>query len=174
MTMPSVDPRTGFRFTYLILGFSVVAAIGSYFYSLWATSQQENAMLPVLLSTRSSRGSGCTTKRQGNFRRASRNSKPESGGIVRPAPSVRKAVAFRWRTTTTSIIWSIPPRARSGPFPSTSEGKKDRRSFLRSLLKQPAAGRERLWRSMKSSNFPPFLIQLSWLYSASLNNNRFN
>ena len=44
--MPSVDPRTGFRFSYLILGFSVVAAIGSHFYSLWAASQQEKAMLP--------------------------------------------------------------------------------------------------------------------------------
>lgn len=46
MTMPSAHPKTGFRFTYLILGFSVVAAIGSHFYSLWAASQQENAMLP--------------------------------------------------------------------------------------------------------------------------------
>jgi hypothetical protein len=44
--MPSVDPRTGFRFSYLILGFSVVAAIGSHFYSLWAVSQQDKAMLP--------------------------------------------------------------------------------------------------------------------------------
>jgi hypothetical protein len=44
--MPSVDPRTGFRFSYLILGFSVVAAVGSHFYSLWAASQQEKAMLP--------------------------------------------------------------------------------------------------------------------------------
>jgi len=46
MTSASVDARTGFRFSYLILGFSVVAAIGSHFYALWAASQQEKAMLP--------------------------------------------------------------------------------------------------------------------------------
>jgi hypothetical protein len=44
--MPSVDPKTGFRFSYLILGFSIVAAIGSHFYSLWVASQQEKALLP--------------------------------------------------------------------------------------------------------------------------------
>ena len=44
--MPSAEGRTGFRFTFLVLGFSAVAAIGSYFYSLWTTSQQEKAMLP--------------------------------------------------------------------------------------------------------------------------------
>jgi hypothetical protein len=44
--MPTADPRTGFRFSYLILGFSVVAAVGSYAYSLWIVSQQEKAMLP--------------------------------------------------------------------------------------------------------------------------------
>ena len=44
--MPSVDPRTGLRFSYLILGFSVVATIGSYFFSLWVASQEEKAMLP--------------------------------------------------------------------------------------------------------------------------------
>jgi hypothetical protein len=42
----SVDARTGFRFSYLILGFSVVAAVGSHFYALWDASQQEKAMLP--------------------------------------------------------------------------------------------------------------------------------
>jgi hypothetical protein len=46
MTGPSVDARTGFRFSYLVLGFSAVAAIGSHFYALWAASQQEKAMLP--------------------------------------------------------------------------------------------------------------------------------
>src|SRR5258708_4043788 len=44
--MPSSEGKTGFRFTYVFVGFSVVAAIGSYAYSLWAASQQEKAMLP--------------------------------------------------------------------------------------------------------------------------------
>jgi hypothetical protein len=44
--MPSAEGRTGFRFTFLVLGFSVVAAVGPYCYSLWAASQQEKAMLP--------------------------------------------------------------------------------------------------------------------------------
>ncbi|MGH9762800.1 MAG: hypothetical protein ACREDR_07205 [Blastocatellia bacterium] len=44
--MPSVEGRTGFRFSYVILGFSVIAAAGSYCYSLWTTSQREKAMLP--------------------------------------------------------------------------------------------------------------------------------
>ena len=44
--MPSVDPKTGFRFSYLILGCSIVSALGSYGYSLWITSQREKAMLP--------------------------------------------------------------------------------------------------------------------------------
>src|SRR5215471_10684863 len=44
--MPSVEGRTHFRFSYAILGFSIVAAIGSYAYSLWSTSQLENAFLP--------------------------------------------------------------------------------------------------------------------------------
>ena len=45
--MPSpVDAKTGFRFSYLILGVSIVSAVGSYAYSLWVTSQKEKASLP--------------------------------------------------------------------------------------------------------------------------------
>ena len=44
--MGSVEGNRGFRFTYLILGFSIVAVVGSYLYSLWAASQQEKAMQP--------------------------------------------------------------------------------------------------------------------------------
>jgi hypothetical protein len=46
VTRPSVDPSSAFRFSYLILGISVVAAIGSHFYALWTASQEEKAMLP--------------------------------------------------------------------------------------------------------------------------------
>jgi hypothetical protein len=44
--MGSVEGNRGFRFTYLILGFSIVAVVGSYLYSFWAASQQEKAMQP--------------------------------------------------------------------------------------------------------------------------------
>ena len=44
--MPSIDGRTHFRFSYIILGFSIVAVIGSYIYSVWTASQQEKALLP--------------------------------------------------------------------------------------------------------------------------------
>ena len=44
--MPSPEGRTPFRFTFLVLGFSIVTVIGSYLYSLWTTSQREKAMLP--------------------------------------------------------------------------------------------------------------------------------
>jgi hypothetical protein len=44
--MPSPEGKSGFRFTYLILGFSIVAVIGSYFYSFWSASQREKATLP--------------------------------------------------------------------------------------------------------------------------------
>jgi len=46
--MPSIEGRTHFRLSYAILGFSIVAFIGSYAYSLWTASQQEKAMLPRL------------------------------------------------------------------------------------------------------------------------------
>ena len=45
--MPSAaDAKTGFRFSYFILGVSIVGAVGSYAYGLWVTSQQEKASLP--------------------------------------------------------------------------------------------------------------------------------
>jgi hypothetical protein len=44
--MPSLEGKSGFRFTYLILGVSIVAVIGSYLYSHWTASQREKAMLP--------------------------------------------------------------------------------------------------------------------------------
>jgi len=44
--MPSPEGKSGFRFSYLILGFSIVAVIGSYLYSLWSASQREKALLP--------------------------------------------------------------------------------------------------------------------------------
>jgi len=44
--MPSPEGKSGFRLTYLILGFSIVAVIGSYLYSLWTASQRKKAMLP--------------------------------------------------------------------------------------------------------------------------------
>ena len=44
--MPSADERTRFRFTYLFLGFWILAVIGSYLYALWTTSQQEKALQP--------------------------------------------------------------------------------------------------------------------------------
>ena len=44
--MPSPEEKTGLRFTYLILGFSIAAVIGCYLYSLWIASQQEKALLP--------------------------------------------------------------------------------------------------------------------------------
>ena len=46
MTMPSPEGKSGFRLTYLILGFSIVAVVGSYLYSLWSASQREKALLP--------------------------------------------------------------------------------------------------------------------------------
>ena len=44
--MPSAEPRTAFRFSYLILGVSIVTAVGSYAYSAWSTSQREKALRP--------------------------------------------------------------------------------------------------------------------------------
>lgn len=44
--MPSLEGKSGFQFSYLILGFSIVAVTGSYLYSLWTASQREKAMLP--------------------------------------------------------------------------------------------------------------------------------
>jgi hypothetical protein len=44
--MNLAEGKTKFRLSYLILGFSIVAAVGSYAYGLWVTSQQEKNMLP--------------------------------------------------------------------------------------------------------------------------------
>jgi hypothetical protein len=44
--MNLAEGKTKFRLSYLILGFSIVAAVGSYAYGLWTTSQQEKSMLP--------------------------------------------------------------------------------------------------------------------------------
>jgi hypothetical protein len=44
--MSMAEGKTKFRLSYLILGFSIVAAVGSYAYGLWVTSQQEKNMLP--------------------------------------------------------------------------------------------------------------------------------
>jgi hypothetical protein len=44
--MPSPEQKTGFRFSYLILGISIVAAIGSHAFALWNAAQLEKALLP--------------------------------------------------------------------------------------------------------------------------------
>ena len=44
--MPSLEGKSGLRFSYFILGFSIIAVIGSYLYSLWTASQREKAILP--------------------------------------------------------------------------------------------------------------------------------
>ena len=44
--MASADERTRFRFTYLFLGFWILAVIGSYLYALWTAAQQEKGLQP--------------------------------------------------------------------------------------------------------------------------------
>jgi len=44
----SPDASTRFRFSYLILGLCAAAALGSYIYKVWNSSQQEKALLPRL------------------------------------------------------------------------------------------------------------------------------
>ena len=44
--MWSKEETTTVRLTYILLGFCVLGVIGSYLYGLWATSQEEKAMLP--------------------------------------------------------------------------------------------------------------------------------
>ena len=44
--MPSAEEKTSVRFTYVFLGFWILAAIGSYLYALWTASQQEKALQP--------------------------------------------------------------------------------------------------------------------------------
>jgi hypothetical protein len=45
--MPSAAESSRFRFTYLILGLSIVVVIGSYLFSLWTASQEEKALFPL-------------------------------------------------------------------------------------------------------------------------------
>ena len=44
--MPTADEKPRLRFTYLFLGFWILAVIGSYLYAVWTTSQQEKALQP--------------------------------------------------------------------------------------------------------------------------------
>ena len=44
--MPSAEEKTRVRFTYVFLGFWILAAIASYLYALWTASQQEKALQP--------------------------------------------------------------------------------------------------------------------------------
>ena len=172
--MPSLEGKSGFRFTYLILGFSIVAVIGSYLYSLWTASQREKAMLPRPAVDQIVKALRTYHHQVGRFPQSFVELEGRSGGTIILPASAATGAASPWPTTTTFTMRSIPALALCGRYPSINDEKRARLSSSLSLLKQYAAGREHLSHWMRSSDFLVFPNLRNSHCSDSPSNNQYN